>query len=71
MKFKTNITFIDVDTGEVLNTTGDEFKRKYDFVKSKEKSIIKDDTCTIIYIYEGSKKTQIEIEFENNKQKSL
>ena len=66
MIFKTIITFIDVDTGEILNTTGEEFKRNYDFKKSKEKSIVKDNICTLIYIYEGSKKTQIEIEFENN-----
>ena len=66
MKFKTIITYIDVDTGEVLNITGEEFKRKYDFKKSKEKSIVKDNLCTLIYIYEGTKKNQIEINFNNN-----
>ena len=66
MNFKSQVTFIDIDTGEVLNIRPTDFKQKYNFVKRKEKSIIKDDTCTLIYIYEGSKKTQIEIEFENN-----
>ena len=67
MKFKTIITYIDVDTGEVLNTTNEEFKRNYDFKKSKEKSIVKDNLCTLIYIYEGSKTKQLEMQFDNKK----
>lgn len=65
MEFKTIITYIDIDTGEVLNCTGEEFKRYYNFSKRKDKSIFKDDHCTIIYIYEGSKKNQLKIEFED------
>lgn len=67
MEFRTIITYIDVDTGEVLDCTGDEFKKNYDFSKRKDKSIFKDDYCTIIYIYEGSKKKQLEIQFDNKK----
>ena len=59
MQFKTIITYIDVDTGEILNITGVEFKKKYDFIKRKEKSIFKDDYCTLIYIHEGTKKKTI------------
>ena len=67
MKFKTIITFIDIDTGEVLDLRPSDFTREYNFVKRKDKTIIKDDLCTIIYIYEGSKKTQLEIQFDNKK----
>lgn len=66
MEFKTIITYIDIDSGEVLNITGEDFKKNYDFSKRRDKSIFKDDYCTIIYIYEGSKKKQIEINFNNN-----
>lgn len=66
MRFKTIITYIDIDSGEILNITGDEFKKNYDFSKKKEKSIFKGDNCTLIYIYEGIKKKQIEINFNNN-----
>ena len=71
MKFKTEIIYIDIDTGEVLNCTGEEFKTNYDFKKSKEKSIIKDNLCTLIYIYEGNRKKQLELKFDNNKKNSL
>ena len=71
MKFKTQITYIDVDSGEVLDIRPTDFTREYNFVKRKDKTIIKDDLCTIIYIYEGSKKTQLELQFDNNKKNSL
>ena len=70
MKFKTKITYIDVDSGEILNCTPTEFWRDYNFSKRKDKTIINKDICTINYIYEGTKKNQLEINFNNN-QKSL
>lgn len=66
MQFNTIITYIDIDTGEILNISGDEFKKKYNYSKRKDKSIFKDDYCTLIYIYEGTKKNQLEINFNNN-----
>ena len=66
MQFTTVITYIDTETGEVLNITGDEFKKKYNYSKRKDKSIFKEDHCTLIYIYEGNKKNQLEINFNNN-----
>lgn len=66
MKFITQITYIDIVTGEVLDIRPSDFTREYNFVKRKDKTIIKDNLCTIIYIYEGSKKKQIEINFNNN-----
>lgn len=66
MRFKTVVTHIDVDTGEVLNILPSEFKRDYDFVRRKDKTILKDNLCTIVYIFEGSKKNQLEINFNNN-----
>jgi len=65
MQFKTIIRYIDIYTGEVLNITGEEFKRNYDFKKSKEKSIVKDNLCTLIYIYEGNRKKQLELKFND------
>ena len=65
MRFITRITYIDIDTGEVLDIRPTDFTREYNFVKRKDKTIIKDDLCTIIYIYEGTKKKQLEIQFDN------
>lgn len=66
MNFITKIIYIDVDSGEILNCTPTEFWRDYDFKKRKDKTIIKYNTCTIIYIYEGTKKNQLTINFDNN-----
>ena len=73
MKFTTQVAYIDIDTGEVLNIRPTEFKEKYNFVKRKDKSIIKDDHCTIIYIFEGTRKneTQLKLEFEKTNNQSL
>lgn len=71
MQFKTIITYIDIDTGEFLDLTRDELVRKYDFTKRKDKTIIKDDLCTLVYIYECKEKQQLEIPFNNNKKKFI